>query len=583
MHAQALLPTASATFKIPPVLLAILIKPAVSRRSRAPIARRTLTFVTAAGCESFPPFPAMPLSQVFGGVQLCGRSAGPPSTSLGGGDRPVPNSAGLCPTGMKICGEVIGGISAVPNWNTNRAMCFDSAVPCPVRRLVVADPLQVLLQLGVTDVNGALATQHSLHSGDVLLLFNSSQSAFTSNLLLGVVNATAASGGGNSTVRFLPGNSTLNSSGGVGIAIADILEWQFAVAYSRVSSGDKQDTPIVFAIPSTGGQVCLHSRPNQPKTFDGPGRNGVNSFTSTCSAGDVDERWTSTGRTPLQPLLERTFTGAAACTSNGSLAQRIQCADCYSFDSVCTALACDTGCSVLRTYADAARAIGFTLPNFGTEPLVDPPVTIATRQEAFWRSDCPESRQRMLGVLEPLSGIETLQRDAVVLVAVLSSVSIFFSVLQLFTLHEEGIFGVLICTPCGMALHKYGRKPCGVTDRCLGDRITQRIVISFGSVMSGVPMGLTKMIFLSVVTAQIGTVRSVLSVWADGEVVCSDEPLTNEALQRLGESIRNTFSNNLVAIIIECILIVSAASGAAAELTDGHKVCQKTIAEAQEM
>ena len=527
-------------------------------------------------------FAPLKLGAVFGEVQLCGRAGGQPSSTLSSGDRPVPSASGTCPTGTQLCGVHAGMDSSVPNWDRNRALCFDSSLPCPVRNVSVAETLDMLLDLGVVDFAGRLQDSHSVFSGDTLLLFNGTVTGSNATAL--EVTLQVRSSAGNESVVLTHFSTTGNSS--TTVSIAEALEWNYTALISRASSAPVPRTPIVFALPSTGGQVCLHSRPNQPRSFDGPGSLGFNAFDPACGADDVDGRWTHTGSAAMGPLLRQAFADTALCVNSSntaSLAQNIACSECLSFDGICSALACDTGCSVLETYAVAHEGIGQSVSSFSGPPITDPPATIALRAESFWRSDCPQSRQEMLDVLSPLDSIETLQRDAVVLVAVLSSVAIVFSLLQLFTLHEDGMFGVLVCLPFGLGLHKYGRKPCGVTDRCLGDRITQRIVIGFGAVMTGLPMGVAKVIFLSIVTAQIGTVRSVLSVWADSSVQCSDEGLTNEALQRLGASISDTFTNNLVAIIIECVLVASSASGAVAELTDGHRLCQKTIAEAEEL
>jgi hypothetical protein len=188
----------------------------------------------------------------------------------------------------------------------------------------------------------------------------------------------------------------------------------------------------------------------------------------------------------------------------------------------------------------------------------------------------------MVEATEPLESVRILQRDAVIVVAVFSSVSIIFAILQLLTLHEEGIFTWTVCLPAGMLL-LHCQKWCGTTEQCVNDRITQRIVLSFYSVMAGVVVALAKVIFVSIVTARVGAIRSTFALWNDGASPCSDEAITNEVLSRVGTALQSTFNNNLVAICTDCFLLLSSASTAWAEMNDGKPLCRKTISEANEL
>ena len=142
----------------------------------------------AAGCDTFPGFAPIPVTYL-GNHSLCGRFAGTPflnkgedgseinvRETTGETERPVPDASGACPAGLQVCGAPVGG---TPNWDENRAICFDGDKPCPLRWLEVGSPQAVLNTLGVTS-QGVPAVL----PGDMVTVFNRSSATSARSFII---------------------------------------------------------------------------------------------------------------------------------------------------------------------------------------------------------------------------------------------------------------------------------------------------------------------------------------------------------------------------------------------------------------
>jgi len=537
-----------------------------------------ISFLSAAGCEVFPSFPAMPVKTYLGNQTLCGRFEGTPflvdpedsalinkAETTGEVPRPIPDASGACPTNFKVCGAPLVG--ALPDWDNNRALCFDSDKPCPVRWFQQDVAARIFGSSAVIGPKiGTSIVEQQPAVGDTVLLFN-----------------TTIAGGGGAEYEVIqagsgPADRIMEYRSGVSVG--------FRVTFAQAATADLGDSavyllrtstslpPTVLTEMSLDGAKCFGTDAAQQKGFAGAGSDGFNSYTGGCERDDP--RWGTSITRELREYLPDTLKTSPVCASNMTMAPSIQCSQCRSSDYICQALACEAACDNLQAYAKPGQQITrrlspiFRIPSTADE--FEPRMTLESRRQTFWSSKCVHEPAEFIARSEPLKDVRDQQGRVVLLVTILSFITIGFAVLQLGTLNEKGLLNCPCCIPCAFVV---GACKCGSTQKCQKDRITQRVVLAFYATVAGLFLSGTKVLLVTLVTLRIDDIRTFYSTWEDPAAFCTDEDTTNLTLQRLGETLQSSYSRNLLSLFAEGLLLLGVVNNIISELTDGEPLCEK--------
>ena len=475
--------------------------------------------------------------------------------------RPVPDASGACPTNFKVCGALLG---STPNWDDNRAICFDNDKPCPVRWFQQDTAARIFGSSAVIGPTvGGSVVQQQPAVGDSVLLYNSSVAGGGSSLY-----EVVQTGGG-------PTDRVMEYRSGVSVGTR--------VTFSQAATGDLADSavyvlratsdlaPTVLTEMSLDGAACFGTEAGAKKGFSGAGSNGANFYTGGCDRDDP--RWGTTISRELGEYLPDTLKASAVCANNNTMTSTLVCSECRTTDTICIALACTPACENLQRYGvpgAAVTTLGTRIPSSAAS--LEPKMTLEARRQSYWSSDCAHEPAEFIARSEPLQDVRDQQGRVVLLVTVLSCITIGFAVLQLGTLNEKGLLNCPCCIPCAFVV---GACKCGATQKCQKDRITQRVVLAYYATVVGLFLSGGKVLLVTLVTMRINDIRSFYSTWEDPSLFCTDEPTTNLTLQQLGETLQDSYSSNLLSLFAESILLLGVINNIIGELTDGEPLCEK--------